>query len=101
MRLKVSMENDENVVKPPSTPMSMPARSTALSLRRSVKSTNSTPIARHPSTLTVSVPYGKPRPANECTQVDIQKRSRLPMAPPMPMARTWVIAVNLSFSPCY
>src|SRR3990167_1280550 len=33
MRLKVSMENDENVVKPPITPMSMPARSTGLSLR--------------------------------------------------------------------
>src|SRR3989344_8716896 len=50
IRLKVSMENDENVVKPPRTPIRMPARHTALSLIRSMNSTNRKPIARQPST---------------------------------------------------
>src|SRR3989344_1595785 len=56
IRLKVSMENDENVVKPPRTPMSIPARRTLLSLSRSMNSTNRNTTARQPSTLTVRVP---------------------------------------------
>src|SRR5262245_1472557 len=57
--------NDENVVKPPSTPTSTNERASGLNNRCPSAATSdaSRPIANDPATLTNSVPYGKPAPS--------------------------------------
>lgn len=69
MRLNVSPENAENVVKPPSTPVTSKS---LVSVVTSVfsKRPNSKPINRQPNRFTSKVPYGNPEGVFACTNVD-------------------------------
>ena len=69
MRLNVSPENAEKVVKPPSTPVTS---SSLVSVVTSVLSNNPkrTPISKHPKRFTISVPYGNPEGVFAWMKVD-------------------------------
>ena len=53
----------ENVVKAPSSPTRIPARSSPDTADRSRNTTNRNPISADPATLTTSVPQGNSRPS--------------------------------------
>ena len=64
---QVSSPNAENVVKPPSTPVTSASRA-AGEIQCSSASVASTPIAKQPVTFTANVPHGNPGPVRASTQ---------------------------------
>jgi len=65
MRLSVSKEKVENVVKPPSTPTKIAKRTSSETVTRSSSKKDKNPISNEPKTLTNKVPYGK-EASNQC-----------------------------------
>lgn len=83
-RWNVSMENAENVVKPPKNPINTRLLSSGpIPSNRINRSVERNPINREPTTFTIRVPYGKSLPNKLWVPIETRYRRTDPTAPPM------------------